>query len=241
MARQTDDLREWVSHRWADFFVARVREIEKAGLTKERLYLAPPTPGDTLDYRGCLAVPRIAEIVDRTSKRTAERSIHRWLDRTRVPEPDQVRTTLSALRVNWIAGLARAGYQQHAIYLLHGLWKNGAQSLALSTARLAFFDSHLATSDDSSEAWVLSAKDLDRLELAAQSCWPTTDELPRGASLTNSDFLVSKDLFAAYALLDAALNMRYDVGVKRRIYAIQDAVARHVKSWIETALKGVAA
>lgn len=258
MARQKEDLRDWVLWRWPGTLAEAIRIVDdrrQRGHSKKSrppsIYLCEPTtPTLTdrqkksvddrecvldLDFRKSIAVPQVAALISsaKEERRVWERSLHRWLQGTRAPEPDLIQELFTALNLNCIIGLGRAGYQQHAIFLLHGLWANGAKTLAARSARGIF--SGLGDEPDDrfkDDEWLLSDEDHLRIGRAIARCWPKQKglipKLPTPSS--SSDFLASPKLFEAYALLDAALNMTLSVA-KRRIYTVQGGVAQRVLSW----------
>ncbi len=182
---------------------------------------------------------RFIEARDHGSELSAEkwaRNLNRWLNGTRVPEPQMVRATLSALGADWLYGLGASGYQQHALCLIHGLWKNGARTTAVTEARAIF----VVSLDESfvaqraqralSRASAIGTPHQDRLDKAVKTAWPSCKgEIPP-RPIAPSDLGASVDLYSAWLLLEATRTSR---APDTSFRLVQSAVTHNVRRWID--------
>ncbi len=138
-----------------------------------------------------------------------ERNARRWFARECAPQPEQIRRVLRALDTNWLVGLGRSGYVQHALCLVHVLSDNGALDLAARTTRLIF-------GEESSGYYDLVAADSKRLDQALQA-WRREGIIPTSASqpsgLTRSDLCMAYDAFGS-ALSSSTVARRAQQGKK---------------------------
>ena len=197
---------------------------------------------DFFDYSKTVDVPALAEHISERdaageSASTWTRAIRRWVSEGGAPEPDTVRRTLEALGFDWVIGLGRCGYAQHALAMLHALWARGSRSRVAAQARAIFTGSDYDRNEVRNKATRVftrtSPQHLARLQAAAISCWgiqqdgmrvPTRCVLPR-------DFPASNHLYAAWMLLDSAILNKHG-SIEQRFRAVSDSVANEVDWWI---------
>lgn len=200
------------------------------------------------DYRGVVNVPALADRIaekDREGENRAAwaKTIGRWINDKRAPEPETIRRVLSSLGFDWLIGLGLSGYQQHAIAMLYVLhYRMGNRSRVAAQARAIFTGSDYEQNKvgwRSRRAFVVTAEraqnaadppHLKRLAEAAM-CWrdgrlPTRCVAPK-------DLFASESLYAAWMLLDNALVSRFG-DLERRMRAIDEIVAREVRSWADS-------
>lgn len=216
------------------FFVERVLW----GSTELRPLLRDAPRERSFDYRDLIDVSALAERVAPGDIQgelvsTWTRAIRRWVSEDAAPSPNTIRRVLAALGFDWLIGLGRAGYQQHALAMLHALWARGNRK-RVAVQATAIFD-RSDRQDILVEQRLLRAteSDLERLENAALACgWrdnvavsiPVRCTFPR-------DFPASGHLFAAKMLLEGAI-LSKDGSLEQRLQAVSDGVAREVESWI---------
>lgn len=236
MGRLSPDLSRYVRARWIKFLVERVLRPNPA----LRTCLADDDERGAFDYRDLIVVSDLATRISANdvqceSVLTWTRAIRRWVSEDVAPSPNAIRRALGALGVDWLVGMGRSGYHLHSLALLHALWALGNRKHVAAQAR-AIFDRSDDVRDVLDDRTFLRASeaDLQRLEDAAFACgWhdargaisiPTRCTLPR-------DFPASRELFAAWMLLDAAMTSKYG-SLEQRLPAVHDGVARHVESWL---------
>jgi len=200
-----------------------------------------------MDLRGTIDYAEVGRLIAQGDEefdnaRHWERNLRRWFAEERAAEPDQVRRVLAALDANWVVGLGRVGYQQHALCLLHGLWIVGARSLAGLSARAVF--RRRAVSDDTeasdrarAAAWLERAASGStlrlRLDRSLNACWQAgIPLLPR----PRADFTESEGLHVAYMALEYALHSK-SARLEVRLQNVQDHVAKAVLAWAGPLLK----
>lgn len=141
-----------------------------------------------------------------------------------------MRNTLEGLGVDWIAGLGEVGYLQHALCLIHAMWKAGDRKRAYRQARTIFTRGDGYKESAPSIARVQPAE-YDEFAEAIDVAWPQRNGmLPRRAT-PPKDMPASEGLYEAWLLLEAAL-------FSRRPYhhsytAVQNGVNRAVASWLD--------
>jgi len=235
MGRISRDLSRYVRERWIPFLVERVLRPDRRF---RRLRGQSSETQEPFDYRGLVNVSALAERVsahdvDGESVSTWTRAIRRWVSEDAAPSPNYVRRSLASLRRDWVIGMGRAGYQQHALAMLHALWTRGNRE-RVAVQAMAIFD-RSDRQDVLADPCVLraTASDLERLENAAIACGWVDDgavSIPARCTLP-PDFPASAHLYAAWMLLDGALLSKHG-SLDQRLRAVSDGVAREVESWV---------
>lgn len=236
MGRLSPDLSQYVRARWMKFLVERVLRRDP----RLRLLLDEDYEGEPFDYSAQVIVSALADRVapddlQGESVPTWTRAIRRWVSEDAAPTPNMIRRVLVALGFDWLVGMGRAGYYQHALVMLHTLWATGNRTRLAAQAKAIFdrTDEQGDTLDDRAFLHA-TATEVQRLEDAAFACgWrdkqgdvaiPTRCTLPR-------DFPASSELYAAWMLLDAAIISKHG-SVEQRLRAARDGVAMHVDAWL---------
>lgn len=239
MGKLSTNLSRYVAARWTRLLVERVLRPTP---TLQAFVAERSRKTDFFDYGKAVDVQALAKHIserDRAgeSASTWTRAIRRWLSEGGAPEPDYIRRTLEVLGFDWVIGLGRCGYAQHALAMLHVLWSRGSRSRVAAQARAIFTGSDYERGEVGNRAarafTRISAKHLERLHDAAIACWgnrksdlrvPTRCVLPR-------DFPASRHLYAAWMLLDTAILNRHG-SIEQRLGAVNESVAREVDWWI---------
>ena len=237
MGRLTPEFSGYVSSRWLPFLIELVL---RPNPSFQPFLKRSSEPDEAFfDYRGRVNVSKLARRIsanDIDSDNAAhwERTINRWIYESVAPGPNYIRRTLQSLRCDWVIGLGRSGYQQHAIAMLHALWSLGSRESVTAQARVIFSDSHTMLRDPRAPLRVSRLR-LEQFDASAISCgWrdkkrglliPTKCTLPR-------DFPASSYLYAAWMLLDAAILNKHG-SLEQRLGAVQDSVAREIDSWLK--------
>lgn len=236
MGRLSPDLSEYVGARWMPFFAERVlRRNENL-----RPFLRDaPRRRRPFNYRKLIDVPPLAKIIaandiDGALVSAWTRTIRRWISGDTTPTPNLIRRALGSLGVDWLIGIGRSGYYQHALVMLHVLSTRGNRSPVAVQAK-AIFDRSDDQGDvlDDREALRATESELQRLDDAASACgWrdggavsiPTRCTLPR-------DFSASRELYAAWMLFDGAISGRRGP-VEQRLLAARDGTAYQIEAWL---------
>lgn len=255
MPRITQDLSRYVNARWVPFLMEVVVRSAAPDVVPPR---DPRTALKPFDYRGIVRISALAERIARKdrggeSEAAWTRTIGRWINEGSAPEPETVRRVLDSLGFDWVVGLGRSGYKQHAIAMLHLLWADGARSRVSAQAMAIFAGSDYdrrGFSDRSMRVFRnASAREtefsdraqrigdlktnsahLERLHSVAESCWgmgeaiPTRCTPPRGLE-------TSRPLFLAWILLDSALDGRSG-SLESRLRTVDECVAWAIEAWI---------
>ena len=211
--------------------------------------IADPIDGaiaNPFDYRDVIRVRNLAEWLSAKDARgdsvsTWTRAIRRWVSEEAAPEPDYIRRTLSTLGFDWLTGLGRSGYGQHALVLLHALWKQGSRSRVAMQASAAFPGSAYRPDSDRALWTVIRAgsNDLARLDNAARaSRWEDAlGEVRLPVRCAHPpDFPASRNLYTAWMLLESALLNKHG-SIQQRLLAVDESVAREVHAWVEDILR----
>ena len=155
------------------------------------------------DYRTIMDISGLAKRVasrDRLSESVPAwtRTIRRWVTQDKGLEPDTCRRFLDALGFDWVVGLGRCGFQQHAISMLHASYTHGGRDRVISQARATFPGSDFERgrkSDHEADSFTIDADQvagkiepnnprsafqvdvpyLNRLHKHAISCWGEED------------------------------------------------------------------
>ena len=238
MGRLSPDLSRYVRARWMKFLAERILRRDAA----LRKFLADDSEREPFDYRDLIDVSGLAERisaneVEGESALTWTRAIRRWVSEDVAPSPNTIRRVLRALGFDWLVGMGRSGYQQHALVMLHALWARGSRKRVAAQAKAIFNRSYQQDDVLDDRAFLRATETLlQQLEDAAFACgWhdkrnavtiPTRCTLPR-------DFPASRELFAAWMLLDAAITNKHG-SIEQRLHAVRDGVAVQIETWLAT-------
>ena len=246
MPRMTPDFSRYVNARWLPFLVEHVLRTSPT--------LQPLTLNDfdtaaleSFNYRGVVKVTALAHQIakrDRGGESEANwvRMIRRWINENRAPEPETIRRVLDSLGFDWLIGLGRSGYKQHAIAMLHVLnCRMGGQSRVVAQARAIFTGSDYERNNVGDRSlWAFKATaapserksdvpHLRRLHRAAEECWGSGRTIPTRCTPPH-DLPASRLLYVAWMLLDHASSSRSG-SLETRLRAIDESVVREVQAW----------
>lgn len=214
----------------------RSASVPKHGIVSPRI---PDFP-----YRDVIKVSALAELIalnDPDFTGTWVKTITRWLakERPRAPQPQTIRRALTALGFDWVVGLGLSGYKQHAIAMLHALYRNGTYPLPAIQANAIFHGPayiqdaivwRSARSFRTRKRHVLPEE--SRLDEAARRCWlgsdvygiPTKPPMP-------PDLSTSQELYAAWCILETALNGKAGT-LEGRMAGAEETASSYVLSWV---------
>jgi hypothetical protein len=194
------------------------------------------------NYCNLIDVPALADRVaandvDGESVPTWTRAIRRWVSEGAAPSPNMIRRVLGSLGFDWLVGMGRSGYRQHATVMLYALWMRGNRKRVAMQAKAIFdlSDEPRDILDDHAFLYITEAES-QRIEAAALTCgWraeggavsiPTRCHWP-------DHFPTSTDLYSAWMLLEAATTDKRR-SLEQGLRFVQDGVARQVEAWLAT-------
>ncbi len=210
----------------------------EANKNTRRFIIVEDEDRNPLDYRGALDEAALSEYVRDHDYRSADeprtwaKRINRWINGQAVPTPENVRRILAALDANWVVGLGEAGFKQHALCVIHEMWKTGAIKVARAHAAAIFCEEAFkaqALFSRNLNAFAAGTVFTQRLDECASRAWPQSQDGDIPTRPVPPRDMRGSRLYEAWLLIDAVLRSE-DVELDFR--DIQSNISRVIDDWL---------